>query len=325
MARAVVRATRIPARVLGVASGLAFFAVAWVYYGLIVAPALFPLRTIVTIPEGMGLRDVAVLLERTDVVRNAQVFALTVSLKDGEEKLQAGDYFFDRKLSVLEVADRLMAGEYGLTPIKITIPEGAPTYRIADVLGAKLGKFDRDTFMHLARDKEGYLFPDTYYILPNATASQVLGMMEQNFYDRVQPLQPKIAAFGRPIHEVITMASLIEKEAHRTEDRELISGILWNRIEADMPLQVDAVFGYINERDTFSPKYSDLEADSPYNTYRHRGLPPGPIANPGLAAIEAAVAPRETDALYYLHGKDGTLHIAATFDEHVANRRRYLR
>ena len=117
------------------------------------------------------------------------------------------------------------------------------------------------------------------------------------------------------------MASILEKEARKLETRKVIAGILWKRIEIGMPLQVDAVFGYIHATSTYSPTFEDLEVDSPYNTYTNRGLPPGPIGNPGLESIRAALEPTKTPYLYYLTGKDGFMYYAKTFDQHVANRR----
>ena len=127
-----------------------------------------------------------------------------------------------------------------------------------------------------------------------------------------------------PTRDVIIMASMLEKEARQLETRRVIAGILWKRLERGMPLQVDAVFGYILDRDTFSPSLNDLSINSPYNTYTHTGLPPGPIGNPGLESLDAALHPVETPYWYYLTGADGTMHYARTFAEHVANRK-YLK
>jgi UPF0755 protein len=185
-------------------------------------------------------------------------------------------------------------------------------------------RFDSATFLMLARDKEGYLYPDTYTFLPNATVSQVLDALERTFYERIRPLETAIASSGKPIHEIITMASLLEKEAWDDDERKQIAGVLWHRIDINMPLQVDAVFGYIKGTNTFNPKFSDLEVDSPYNTYKNKGLPPGPIGSPSISSIEAAAQPVPTDALFYLHGRDGVLRVSKSFKEHLANRRMYL-
>jgi len=238
--------------------------------------------------------------------------------------VMAGDYYFDEPLTIDAVAQRVTKGEFGLEPIKVTIPEGATTYQMAEILAKTYEKFDADLFKLLASEKEGYLFPDTYFFLPNVTTTEILNTMERTFYERLSIIEDKIAAFGRPVHEVVTMASLLEKEARDYDERRTIAGVLWNRIAINMPLQVDAVFGFIEGTDTFSPLFSDLEVDSEYNTYKNTGLPPGPIGSPSLEALEAAVSPEDTDAYYYLHGRDGVLRIAHTYDEHLDNRYLYL-
>jgi UPF0755 protein len=148
--------------------------------------------------------------------------------------------------------------------------------------------------------------------------------MEQNFYHRIEPLEGLIADFGKPLDEVLTMASLLEKEARTPVSRRTIAGILWNRIDANMPLQVDAVFGYIKKGDIYSPKFSDLKVDSPYNTYKYKGLPPGPIANPSLASIRAAVTPIESSYLFYLSDRGGRMHYSTAYSQHLRYKRMYL-
>jgi len=308
----------------GVLVGVLLFSSAWVWFGVYQPPTFFPIKTIVTIPEGATLTHVAEILKEEQVIRNALMFRLFVSAMKGDPQIKAGDYYFTKRLTLTEVAGRFTQGDFGLEPIRVTIPEGATTYQMADILADKFERFDTNEFLLLSEDKEGYLFPDTYFFAPNVTTSQILTTMERTFYERIRTLEDKIASFGRPVHEVITMASLLEKEARDYEERRIIAGVLWERLSINMPLQVDAVFGFIEKTDTFSPKYSHLEIDSAYNTYKNMGLPPGPIGSPSLEAIEAAVTPVETDALFYLHGKDGALHVAHTYDQHLVNRRRYL-
>ena len=133
-----------------------------------------------------------------------------------------------------------------------------------------------------------------------------------------------IQASGHSLSDIVIMASLVEKEARTDVNRRIVAGVLWNRLALGMPLQVDAVFGYIFDRDTYSPSFEDLKVDSPYNTYTHKGLPPGPISNPGLESIYAALYPTKTNYLYYLTGKDTLMHYARTYAEHVANQTKYL-
>lgn len=296
----------------------------YAYVGMYQAPAFFPTRTIITIPEGANVREVAEILYEEQVVRSAFAFQALVRFTGQDTMIDAGDYYFEHPLNLQEVATRLTQGEHGLTPIEVVIPEGTTTYQMAELLAAKFEQFDPITFLMLAEDKEGYLYPDTYQFLPNVRTTVILDTLERTFYERLAEVEGQIAAFGRPIHEIITMASLLEKEAWDHEERRTIAGILWERLSIDMPLQVDAVFGFIERTETFSPLFSDLEVDSPYNTYKYKGLPPGPIGSPSLSSIEAAVTPVETDALFYLHGQDGVLRIAHTYEEHLVNRRKYL-
>lgn len=308
----------------GILAGVLIFSSAWLWFGVYQPSAFFPIRTIVTIPEGTTLHQAAKILQDEQVVRNGFVFTLFVKYFTDDAPVIAGDYFFNDSLTLVEVAQRTTQGDFGLEPIRVTIPEGATTYQMAVIFDEKFERFDTGAFLMLAKEKEGYLFPDTYLFLPNASTEQILTTMERTFYEKLRTLEGKIATFGRPVHEIVTMASLLEKEARDYEERRAIAGVLWERLSIDMPLQVDAVFGFIESTDTFNPKFSDLEIDSPYNTYKNAGLPPGPIGSPSLEALDAAVTPIETDALFYLHGRDGMLHVAHTYSEHLVNRRSYL-
>ena len=149
--------------------------------------------------------------------------------------------------------------------------------------------------------------------------------LRANFDTKIKALSPAIDASGHSLSDIVIMASLVEKEARTSANRRIVAGILWNRLEKNMPLQVDAVFGYINNRDTYSPSLTDLKIDSPYNTYVYKGLPPGPINNPGLDSLDAAVNPTKTDYFYYLTGSDNQMHYATTYAEHQANQKKYLK
>lgn len=308
----------------GVFAGVLIFSSAWLWFGVYQPSAFFPLRTIITIPEGATLHDAAKIFQDEQVVRNGFAFTLYVKYFTDGAPIIAGDYYFNESLTLVGVAKRATQGDFGLEPVRVTIPEGATTYQMAEIFEENFERFDTGTFLLLAKEKEGYLFPDTYLFLPNVRTDQILSTMERTFYEKLRSLEGKIATFGRPVHEIVTMASLLEKEARDYEERRAIAGVLWERLSINMPLQVDAVFGFIESTDTFSPKFSDLEVDSPYNTYKNVGLPPGPIGSPSLEALDAAVSPIETDALFYLHGRDGELHLAHTYSEHLVNRHSYL-
>ncbi len=149
--------------------------------------------------------------------------------------------------------------------------------------------------------------------------------MHQTFKKRIATLTSEVEKFGKPVSEIVILASLLEEEASTSEDRRIVSGILWKRLSMGMLLQVDATFQYINGKGSLELTLDDLKIDSPYNTYKYKGLPPTPISNPGLDSIRAAVIPTKTNYLYYLSERDGTMHYATTFAEHLRNKARYLR
>jgi UPF0755 protein len=281
-------------------------------------------EVIIEIPEGASVKEIAHILAQNGIIEHPFWLLWYARFSGVASTLRAGEYYFPTALSVRDVVLRLAMGEYGMEALRITVPEGSTSYQMAELFAKRLDNFDTEAFLAVAEEKEGYLFPDTYRFLPNTTTEEVLQVLERTFYEKVDIIEPIIASSSIPVHEVITMASLIEREASDFEQRRLIAGILWNRIAIDMPLQVDAVFGYIERRETFHPSFSDLEVESLYNTYLNKGLPPGPIGSPSLEAIEAAVTPLETDALYYLHGSDGSMHVAETFEGHKLNRAQYL-
>lgn len=307
---------------------VASFAVAFLLFSLyaliFTPPQHFPKGHIVAVDRGMTLEGVAQHFEKSGVVRSPLIFRSAVILLGGERRTHAGDYFFEEPAGVLSVAYRVAQGDFRLTPVVVRIPEGASAREIAAILEDSLDTFDTGLFLAYAAADEGYLFPDTYHFLPNATESEVYQALKDNFYRRTQEVKEEIARFGRPFDDVITMASIIELEGDDLETKRKIASVLWNRIGIGMALQVDASFVYILGKGTAQLSLEDLETDSPYNTYTHAGLPPGPISNPSLESILAAVTPIETDYLYYLADESGVTHFSKTFDEHTRKKARYL-
>lgn len=289
-------------------------------------PRYFPVGTVVHVEEGQTLREVADYLASRNVIRFPKLFIATVRYKyGGDDSVVAGDYFFSERQTLFTIAQKVTSGEYGLVPQMITVPEGASVQQMSELFEQELLSFDAEEFVRLGLPLEGYLFPDTYHFLPNVSARHVIETMNDNFRKKIAEIGEEIEASGHSLHEVVTMASIIEKESENNDRaRRTISGVLWRRIEVDMPLQVDAVFPYIIGRNTFDLTLEDLKVDSPYNTYRYKGLPPGPITNPGLASLRAAVDPIETDYLFYLADLNGRTHFAETFEEHKWNKRQYL-
>lgn len=288
-------------------------------------PAEFPVRTIISIETGTVLAQISHTLKEQNVIRSEILFEISVILRSGERHVQAGDYFFTEPLSSPTIASRLTRGEFGLAPVRVTILEGAMAVEITKLLKQNFWNFDSAVFLAQAADKEGFLFPDTYFFLPNTSPDDAIRIMNENFNKKIKGIEGNINSFGKPLRDVITMASIIEKEAMTPEDRRVVSGILWKRIRIGMPLQVDAAFLYVNGETTAGLSLDDLKIDSPYNTYRYKGLPKGPIGNPGLDAILAAVEPQTSPYLYYLSDKNSVMHYSKTFEEHKRNKEKYLR
>lgn len=315
---------RSPSRIIlltlggGLALFLLFYALWWR------APSEFPSGSLVTIERGATVGEAAQLLYDAHVIRSPFWFKAWSVLLDGEGGVKAGTYSLGEPISVFRVAWQFTRGLERREPVRLTMREGLSNREIAGLLAASFPHFGRERFLKLAAGKEGYLFPDTYVFSPSMTEEGIIEAMEENFKKRILPLEARIQAFGRPLRDVIVMASLIEGEARTTETRRQVSGILWKRLLLGMPLQVDAVFPYIMGKNTYQITTEDLQFDSPYNTYLYPGLPPGPINNPGLDAVEAALAPTSSKYLYYLTDKEGQMRYATTHAEHLVNRARYL-
>ena len=238
--------------------------------------------------------------------------------------MQAGAYRFDTPQNIVVVVYRLLRGAYGLPPTRITFIEGVTVREAAEQVATALPGVSAIDFMKEALSYEGYLFPDTYFFTPSATAASIVATMRANFTAKIDPFMDDIAVSKHSLSDIVIVASLVEKEARTNVNRRIVAGILWNRLALGMPLQVDAVFGYIFNRDTYSPSAADLRVDSPYNTYTHIGLPPTSIDNPGVDALDAAIHPTKTNYLYYLTGKDDQMHYATTYAGHQFNQRKYL-
>lgn len=277
------------------------FSVTYVFF--LKSPSTFVVNSTKNIKPGENLRTLSRELKDEGFIKSRIAFETFVIMYGGERHIQSGDYLFKYKLPVYELARRISFGVHGLEVLKLTIPEGWDRQEIGDYLTQKLPNFNSENFLTLTALKEGFLFPDTYFFFPTATESEIVKAMEENYEDKIEKLRPKILASGKTERDIIIMASLIEREAKGDNDREFISGILWKRLSIGMGLQVDA---------------------API-TYKERGLPPRPIANPGLEAINAAIFPKASPYLYYLHGDDGQIHYAKNFAEHKANTLKYLK
>lgn len=309
----------------------------WVWRGVALPYQGFEGEQFVVIETGSSVASIGRLLHEAGVVRDARSFQLAARLKRAETRMQAGEYRFAEPASAYEVVDRIARGDVYARPI--TFPEGRTAAEMAAIFEARgfgpgagflaasrdvsrVAAFDQD-----ARDLEGYLFPSTYLLPRSATAAVLVGQMVQSFERAFDAdLRAAATARGFSIREAVTMASLVEEEAQIPDERPIISAVYHNRLKIGMGLQCDATVIYAMQRaGTWNGNITraDLAMDSPYNTYRYRGLPPGPIANPGRASLEAAVKPADVPYLYYVSRNDGSHAFATTLDEHNRNVQQY--
>lgn len=302
---------------------VAWCGVIWILFLNFLAP--YPGMTTgvyVRVDEGMTLQGISKTLEDRSVVRSAVLLKAFAKALGDERHIPAGEYYFSRRDNLVWVAIRLVSGDFETTPVRVTIVEGTTVNGIAKLLVQKLPEFNRREFLEGAR--EGYMFPDTYFFRPGQSTEAILSVFENNFRVKMLKIQKEVAASGHTPEEIVIMASLLEKEASKLEDKRRIAGLLWHRIDIGMPLQVDAVFPYIIGKNTFEVTREDLKIDSPYNTYKYKGLPVGPIANPGLDSLLAAATPVKSNYVFYLSDKDGNFHYAVTYEQHMANRAKYI-
>jgi UPF0755 protein len=288
------------------------------------APNNFPSGKIVSIPEKSTLSSIAKILEEERIIRSQFFYKVYVVLLGGERSIKVGDYLFEEPQSALKVAYRTSRGEQGIARVKVTIPEGSNSKDIAWLVLKNIPKFDAPAFQAQAEEHEGYLFPDTYFFYENVTPEEVISALKENFEKKMATIQPEIASSSIPLKELIIMASIVEREGISEEDRKIIAGILWKRLKAGMPLQVDATLHYLLRKSSAELTLDDLKIKSPYNTYTNAGLPPGPISNPGLEAIKDTLNSVKTPYWYYLTGKDGKMYYAADLPGHVINKNKYL-
>lgn len=293
------------------------------YIFFVEPPDEFPIDTLIAVESGASVSDIAYSLEEQGVIQSPFVFKALVMLIGSDREVRAGDYIFKEPKDVFAVARAISSGAFGLEPIRIRVPEGAMVKDMAIIFGTRLQRFNEENFIAQATRMEGYLFPDTYFFLPNATEDTVIQTMRQNFDTQIATIQEEIDASGKPLSELVILASIIEKEARNSEDRRKISSVLWNRLEIDMALQVDVTFLYTIGKGTFDLTKADLASDSPYNTYVNKGLPPTPIGSPSLDALLAAAQPADTNFLFFMADLQGVTHFCRTHSCHEANKRRY--
>lgn len=310
------------------------------------------------VAAGENTASIVAHLKGEGIIRSAQLFKYRLSKSGMATKLQPGTYdlrsvknFDDLILTLTSggVAANehvlLVKEGWNLSDINQALSkigyEGGSLYTVTGVPAVDARTYNSDKApwakdfskeFDFLKDKpayvslEGFLFPDTYRVFKDATAEEVVEKMLENFGRKLTPeLRAKIAASGHSIYEVVTLASVIEREVTSDEDRRLVADLFWRRLEAGMPMQADSTVNYATGKSLPAVSLEDTKNVSPYNTYKYKGLPLGPICNPGISALEAAASPEPNKAWYFLTDKDGKVWYAKTLDEHNRNKARYLR
>jgi len=297
------------------------------------------------VEKGQNVFQIAENLEKEDLIKNRFFFDFYVLANGNQRNLQAGEYSLSPSLNLVEITKKIVSGD--VVKLEVAIPEGFTIDQIEERLNEKANlwgnasgqikiknfkirdfKDDYD-FLETAPPNfnlQGFLFPATYQFSPKVSAEEAIRKMLEKFDKELTPdLREKIKRQEKSIFEIVIMASLLEKEVQTEEDKELVSGILWKRLENDIPLQVDATITYITGKRTTKISKEETQIDSPYNTYKYLGLPIGPICNPGLDSIKAAMYPEESEYWYYLSIPGGKTIFSETLEKHNLVKREYLK
>jgi UPF0755 protein len=288
---------------------------------------------LIEVTPGMGTQAIGQALIDAGVIRDRWTYRVAIWRSGNARRLQAGEYRFDRPLSAMAVIDKIVRGDIDV--VTLTFPEGltiAEMSRVFEQAGfgsaasfvkaasdaSPVGELDPE-----ARDLEGYLFPDTYLLPRRTDASRLVRAMVDRFIRQLAPdVREAARARGLSIRQLVTLASIVEKETGKPEERAMVASVYSNRLRIDMPLQCDPTVIYALVRAgrfNGNLRRDDLAIDSPYNTYRYAGLPPGPVAAPGLESLRAAAQPAETEYLYFVSRNDGSHEFARTLAEHNRN------
>lgn len=311
---------------LAVFLGLIFILASVFYYLVFTPPASSFQNKFFLIEKNQTAEEISRNLAKEDILKYPLVFKALVWWKGKEKKIRAGKYIFEKPSSVLKTLNIILAGPIIETK-KIIFPEGLNLKQIGELF-EKQDFFLKEDWLRAAKNpnREGYLFPDTYFLDKNITPAEAIQIMIQNLESKTtEEMKKETEKGGFSFYEILILASLIEKESFdSSEERKIISGIIRKRLKSNMALQIDATIAYLTGKPSSKLTEEDLKIDSPYNTYKYKGLPSGPIANPGLDSIMAAIYPKDSPYWYYLHGKNGKIRYARNLDEHKTNKMKYL-
>jgi len=294
----------------------------------------------VTIAQGSSVRRIASELENKGIIQSPFLFELYVRVRGLSGSIPAGLFFLKEDSSFADVTATLLDAQ--AAGIQVTIPEGYTLRKIWDTLHAAFPNIKEADFWKMAgrasplkkiepilahlsstQDLEGYVFPDTYFFAPEASAESIVRTMVETLPRRLRELG--IQKTGKDLHAFLTLASIVEREVRDPKDMANAADIFFRRLEIGMALQADSTVNYVIDGKNPSLTAAEMKTNSPYNTYLYAGLPPGPICNPGVNALRAAAHPTKNSWLYFLTTPSGDVKYARTFDDHVANKSRYLR
>jgi UPF0755 protein len=294
-----------------------------------------------TIEKGETVNDIADKLEKDDIIDSKFVFEMYIRFEKKQGNIQAGEYVLT-PMNIVDLVETFSFGKLD-NEINLTIIEGWSTKDIISGLekngfsGEKfLAALDFDTLkseylfledFNKLTNLEGFIFPDTYRVYKDSSEDEIIKKIFDNFAQKITPaMLTEIKSQNKNLYDILKMASIIEMEVPDEEDRRIVSGLLWKRLDQGMLLQVDSSLKYeIGKKNKNSLTFEELKIDSPYNTYKYSGLPPTPIGNPGMSAIRAAIYSKKSDYWFYLSDKEGNTIFSRNLDEHNANIRKYLK
>ena len=274
----------------------------------------------VFIPKGSSPYKISKILKDSEIISSQKVFLALIKIYGYSSKLKAGLYDFNTTDSLVSIINKIKNGES--KNIKITIPEGFNIKQIAQILSDN-NICNKDKFIELADNKqmEGYLFPNTYFLFPQTPEQDIIKTMNDEFNKFwTKERKERLQQINKSLKNVLILASIVEKEAVADEERPIIAGVFLNRLAKGMKLESCSTVLYAMGINKERLSFEDLKIDSPYNTYKYKGLPPGPICNPGAKAIDAVLYPKQTNSLYFVSKGNGTHYFSSTFEQHVRNK-----
>lgn len=282
-------------------------------------------QKIFVIEKGQGVREISSNLKTEGLIKDSIVFFIVTKIYSYDKKIEAGDFRLSPSMSAKEIAENLT---HGTLDVWVTIPEGKRAEEVTEILKEKLPTYD-NTWINKLRENEGYLFPDTYLFPKDTDINLIISIMKNNFDNKFNSvINEKTTNLTN--NQTVILASLVEREAKMDKDRPLVASVIYNRLNINMKLDIDATLQYMlgyqpNEKRWWKKSLTnaDKQINSPYNTYNNPGLPPAPISNPGIASLRAALNPSKTDYLFYISDVNGINRYAETLEGHNTNIQKY--